>query len=83
MIEVNDPSAAKTDTLKDEALRRVKFYERAGFSVLPTERAKIYGLDMLIMASSSDNTLNAREIMHALYMPSFDSPERLKNIDVL
>ena len=84
VIEATDPSAAKNSALHDEAVRRVQFYERAGFGVLPTERAKIFGLDMLIMASSSDGKLNTREIMHSLYMPSFGgSPERLKNIDVI
>ena len=85
VLEADDPSAAKNSELRNEAERRVKFYERAGFHIIPTERAKIFGVDMLIMASgqnSQGEKLNAREIMHALYLPAFDSKLWLKFIDV-
>ena len=69
-LEADDPSAAKTSALREEAERRVKFYERAGFRVMPTARAKIFGVDMVIMASGQDMSLKARDIMRALYLPS-------------
>ena len=86
VIEVEDPSAASSVELCEEAERRIKFYERAGFRVLPTKRAKIFGVDMLIMASGGAECtapLNAREIMHALYLPAFASAEWLKRIDIV
>jgi len=82
VLEAEDPSAAENAELRREAERRVQFYERAGFRVIPTERAEIFGIDMLIMASVQDKNLNAREIMHALYLPAFESDFWLKNIDV-
>lgn len=82
VIEVSNPTAAKTDELREEALRRVTFYERAGFRVIPTKKAKIFGVDMLIMASGSHENLNAREIMHDLYLPALGSKLWLKFIDI-
>lgn len=82
VIEVSNPMAAKNDELREEAMRRVTFYERAGFRVIPTKKAKIFGVDMLIMASGQNENLNARDIMHALYFPAFDSKLWLRFIDV-
>jgi hypothetical protein len=82
VVEVEDPASIKDDNFRDEAERRVKFYERAGFQTIPTERAKIFGVDMLIMANSQDENLNARKIMHSLYLPAFSSKLWLKFIDV-
>jgi len=82
VVEADAPSSAKSASLRNEAERRVRFYERAGFHVIPTEKAKIFGVDMLIMASSQDKNLNARKIMHALYLPAFDSKLWLRFIDV-
>jgi GNAT superfamily N-acetyltransferase len=86
VLEADAPLAAKTDALRNEAERRVKFYERAGFRVIPTEKAKIFGVDMVIMASSPDENenekLSAREIMHALYLPSL-AKQWLRFIDIV
>ena len=69
-LEADDPSAAKTGALREQAERRVRFYERVGFRVMPTARAKIFGVDMVIMASRQDKNLNAKDAMRALYMPA-------------
>jgi GNAT superfamily N-acetyltransferase len=82
VIEADDPLAAKTDGLYDEAARRVKFYERAGFNVIPTQKAKIFGVNYLIMASGNNDNMNAGEIMRSLYLAAFDSKLWLKFIDV-
>ena len=82
VLEAENSSTIQNAEQRNEAERRVKFYERAGFRVLPTERAKIFGVDMLIMASSQDEKLNARDIMHSLYLPAFDSKIWLKFIDI-
>lgn len=82
VLEVDDPAAAKTDELRDVAIRRVRFYERAGFSVVPTVKARIFGVDMLIMAGVHDGRLSAREVMHALYRPLLGSKQLLRFIDV-
>ena len=83
VLEADDPAAAKTDVLRDEAVRRVRFYERAGFRVIPTKKAKIFGVDMLIMASGQNEKLSAREIMRALYLPAFGTKQFLRFIDVI
>ena len=82
VLEADDPAPMKNPVRQNEAVRRVKFYERAGFHVIPIEKAKIFGVDMLIMASVKDEKINAREIMHSLYLPAFDSKLWLKFIDV-
>ena len=88
VLEADDPSAAKTAVLHSEAIRRIKFYERAGFRVIPTKKAKIFGVDMLIMASIAGDTdenvsgFSAREVMHALYLPALGSKQWLRFVDV-
>ena len=84
VLEADDPSAAKTTETRDEAMRRVKFYERAGFRIIPTTKAKIFGVNMVIMASGQDKqdeNLSARDIMHALYLPALGT-QWLRFIDV-
>ena len=85
VLEADDPMAAKTEILQNEAVRRVKFYERAGFTVIPTKKAKIFGVNMLIMASvrNEKEKPNAREIMHSLYLPTFGSKQWLRFIDII
>ena len=83
VLEADDPAAAKTAVLREEAVRRVKFYERAGFCVLPTTKEKIFGVDMVIMASAQDEELSARDIMHALYLPAFGTKQFLRFIDII
>jgi GNAT superfamily N-acetyltransferase len=70
VIEVSDPAAAPEDSEKRElAFKRLKFYENAGFTVAPTVRCKIYGVDMLIMATNLNlyKDFSAREAMLTLY----------------
>jgi GNAT superfamily N-acetyltransferase len=81
VLEADDPSAAKTAALRDEAVRRLKFYERAGFHVIPTTQAKIFGVNMVIMASGQNENLSARKIMHALYLPALGT-QWLRFIDI-
>ena len=83
VLEADDPSAAKTPTARDEAVRRVKFYERAGFHVIPTTRAKIFGMDMIIMANGQVENLSARETMHSLYLPALGAKLWLRFIDII
>jgi GNAT superfamily N-acetyltransferase len=82
VIEADDPSAAEGEERRNQALRRIRFYERAGFRVIPTQKANIFGVDMLIMTTAADDGLSAREIMHGLYSPTLDA-EWLRNIDVV
>ena len=83
VLEADDPSAAKTTATHDEAVRRVKFYERAGFHVIPTTRAKIFGMNMVIMANGQDENLSAKEIMHSLYLPALGAKQWLRFIDII
>ncbi|MCL2775649.1 MAG: GNAT family N-acetyltransferase [Oscillospiraceae bacterium] len=84
VLEVDAP--AKNAAPDDKDVRRIKFYERAGFRVIPTKKAKIFGVDMLIMANiadKSDEQFSAREIMHALYLPALGSKQWLRFVDVI
>ena len=54
LLESEDPAAKKSQPQCDVAARRIKFYERLGFNILPTEKAAIFGVDMLIMANMRD-----------------------------
>jgi ribosomal protein S18 acetylase RimI-like enzyme len=82
VIESDDPSAAKNPEKHNEAVRRVKFYERVGFHIMPTKKAKIFGVEYLIMASGNDENLSAKEILHSLYLSAFKSKIWLNFIDV-
>lgn len=81
-VEVENPLALKKDKLYAEALRRIKFYERAGFRILPTAKAKIFGVDMAIMANTNGEVGSVRKIMHSLYISSLGSKQWLRFIDV-
>jgi multimeric flavodoxin WrbA len=84
VIEVSDPAAAESAELRIEAEKRIKFYERAGFVVAPTAKAKIFGADMKIMVTNIYDGFSAREAMLALYTPSLGSSGHLiNNIDVI
>lgn len=81
-LEAEDPAAAKTNELSEMAHRRVRFYERSGFRALPTARAKIFGVDMLIMTNVLYEVESARELMHSLYSGYLSSEKLLRFIDV-
>ena len=81
-LETEDPKALKRPERVEIAERRIRFYQRAGFHIVPTSRARIFGFDMLIMASKNDRNLSARKAMHALYLPSLGSRHYLHFIDV-
>ena len=83
VLEADDPSAAKTPAAREEAIRRVKFYERASFHAIPTARAKIFGVDMVIMASGQNENLSAKKIMHSLYLPALGAKQWLRFIDII
>ncbi len=81
-LEVEDPEAAKDEGERHTRERRVRFYERAGFRVLPTARAKIFGVDMRIMVNTRQETGSVRDMMQGLYGFIMPSPKWLKHIDV-
>jgi hypothetical protein len=81
-LEADDPAAAKTEEKRTQAARRVRFYERAGYRVIPTAKAKIFGVDMLVLANTHDEAFSARDVLHALYLPAFGSKRWLRFIDV-
>ena len=82
VVEVDDPAAQKIPTRYEEAVRRIKFYERVGFCVMPTAKARIFGVDMLIMASAHDESFSPRAVMRALYLPALGSRQWLRFVDV-
>lgn len=82
VLEVEDPAAANTEEKRLQTERRVRFYERAGFSMLPSSRVKIFGVDMRIMTNSNNFSGSLRELMHSLYLPAFTSKKWLRFIDV-
>jgi len=82
VIEVDDPAAQKAAARREDAVRRIKFYERAGFGVEPTAKARIFGADMLIMAGAHSGRFSPREAMRALYLPALGSKQWLRFVDV-
>lgn len=83
VLEVESPDAAKDGQERLQRQRRVRFYERAGFFVVPTERCKIFGVDMWIMMNKSAGGVSVRGIMRAMYLPAFGHERWLGNIDVI
>jgi len=82
VLEAEDPQAQKNSINREIAKHRINFYERAGFRVAPTAKAKIFGVNMLIMTNGHEENFSARKAMHALYLPAFDSEHWLRFIDV-
>jgi len=82
VLEVDSPDAAKDERDRHVCERRIRFYRRAGFSVAPTKRAKIFGVNMLIMMNTPSPAGSVRAIMHEMYLPSFGSRRWLRFIDV-
>ena len=83
VIEVSDPAAEDNMDIRDISIKRVKFYERAGFAIAPTVKSKIFGADMLIMVTNLYEGFSAREAMLSLYMTPAPSEFWLSNIDVI
>ena len=79
IIEVSDPAASKNTEQRDIDKKRVRFYESAGFTIASTSRCRIYGADMLVMATNLYNGFNAREAIFSLY----DHPSAAENIDIV
>ena len=83
VLEAESPEAAKTEDERLIRERRIQFYERAGFRVVPTARAKIFGVAMAIMVNAPGDIGSVREMMRALYRPSLPSARWLRFIDVM
>lgn len=82
-LEADDPTSAKASEQSEIMLKRVRFYEHAGFRILPTTRAKIFGVDMLIMTNAPYDVESARELMRSLYLDYLSSEKLLRFIDVM
>ena len=81
VLETEDPRFVKDAAHRNDAARRVKFYERAGYIILPTAKAKIFGVNMLIMATGGE-PISANEAINGLYEPALGKVLRLSAIDV-
>ncbi|MDR1641851.1 MAG: GNAT family N-acetyltransferase [Clostridiales bacterium] len=82
LVEVDDPSRAKSETEKLTRERRIKFYEKCGFSLVPGVKCKIFGVWMLLMHWGK-RKLNAKEAMHGIYLKQFKIKSALRNIAVI
>ena len=82
LLEAEAPWAAKTDEERALRTRRIEFYQRAGFHVVPTARARLFGVDMEIMITGG-TVPHVRKTMHNLYLPAFGSKRWLRFIDVV
>lgn len=83
LLEVESPLAAKDEAQRELRQRRISFYERNGFRVLPTAKARIFGVDMEIMANTEKDIGSVRDVMHSLYLPAFGSRPWLKCIYIV
>ena len=81
VIEVNDPASSneKTPRETETDFKRIAFYKNAGFTVAPTITCRIYGADMLIMATNLYEGFSAKEAILSLY----DHPSAIGNIDII
>lgn len=71
MLEVEDPAAAKDK--KDQAVmeRRIDFYSKNGFSVLPNSSIQLFGVPMLVMANTPLPINDFKTLFHKLYRNAF------------
>ena len=82
-LEVESPAAAESADIRALRERRIAFYRRAGFRIVPTVRAVIFGVAMEIMVNTEENVGSVREMMRGLYRPSLPSEHWLRFIDVV
>ncbi len=82
MLEVEAPLSAKDEVERRLRERRIAFYKKNGFRIVPTDTCRIFGVDMEIMANSEDPIGSVKEIMHSLYLPAFGSRPWLRFIYV-
>ena len=65
LVEVEEPDSAQTEEEKETRLRRIRFYERSGFSWTGV-RAKTFGVDYRIIAIGTEKPFDRARIC-ALY----------------
>ena len=82
VVEVESPAAAKSEGDRALRERRIRFYQRAGFRAVPTERAVIFGVAMEIMVNTPEDVGSVRKLMRGLYRPSLPSERWLRFIDI-
>ncbi len=82
LIEVEDPQASNNEKEKEMRENRIRFYNNAGFRIVPTKKANILGVPMLIMANTDKIISNVREIIHTIYSASLE-PQLLEFIDIV
>lgn len=81
-LEVEAPDAARNEGERAVRERRIRFYERAGFCIVPVTHARIFGVEMQIMVNRTEKVLSVREMMRGLYAATFPSSKWLRHIDV-
>lgn len=81
LVEVENPAAAKDEKARHMQERRIAFYERAGYALVPHTRYILFGVDMLLM-TRTQNGVDApepREVadtLRALYYSQMREQDR-------
>lgn len=82
VLEVESPDAARDDAERALRQRRIAFYERAGFHRIPTQKARIFGVEMQIMTNAR-GAVSARDAVRSCYRATFPSECWMRFIDIV
>ena len=89
IVEVEKPEEAKSEEEKTVRLKRIRFYEKAGFCLVPGIRYSIWGVPMHLMvlpgtAPKEEMTADIGRIIYDIYFqlmgPAFIHKMRFKTI---
>lgn len=83
VVEVEDPAAAQDEAAKKMCERRIRFYERAGYHIVPVGHFRLFSVPMLVMIQGERRPDSVRDMMHALYIPTFTAPHWIEKVDIV
>ncbi len=83
VLEVENPAFEKDAVKKDVMLRRISFYERAGYHIIDNVRYRLFGVEMLIMTSSGGPAGDVSALMRAFYLPALRNGRLMKFVEVI
>ena len=82
VVEVDARLKTVDKAEKETRIRRIKFYERHSFRLLPSLSVIIFGVDMEIMVNTQEDVGSVRDMMHELYIDALKYSFLLKNIKI-
>lgn len=68
LLEVENPEYIENEKEKNTALKRIKFYEKSNFKIVPDLNVKLYLVDFKIMVNQAkEQEINKQEVIDNLY----------------